>query len=375
MSVTSQVFETSASTNSATWAAFLERAAKIVLDFNFTKNIFVAEKKHLIKKLLILTGAILACIFLIELTLSFNNPFVKNESKQNEWKHEPAYNFVIEAQNFTTRNNIFLLSNFKSDSIFQNNWLEKVLLQNPKNSFVQLADISNNSKYLFKPKSLENYLKEYLPNTLILQLNAGIIENTLPIPNFNFIDEEKKIPILTTEPELYKSIKSLYKLQTLVSDSTIFFNPFQTNTGYKDSFPALSSKLLKKSTEESEQIVKTLKRLKKTCNKEGINLIIIPSPILWDETKRDRYSKMPLNSIVLENQTPTAWYATLYYTMLEEIKSSLPNDIVWIELYKSFPNDSRFYLDGFRLNAAGQQMFAEMYIGRIPTHRNYKAIF
>ena len=325
------------------------------------------------RRLFILLGALLGCIVVIEFSLKLYNPFLTFHHKETAaWDATPDNILKIEPKHSQKKRTIFYLSTSTKDSLHSCLWLHHVLKSNPQNTSIQFVDISTNQKFLHNITSLKKYLSHHTPNTLVLQIDAGILHDLIALPNYKFESDGQGKLLNSNEIEILKSIKAIDNRN--IEDSVYLFNPFRTVQGYKDSFPLTDKKVLKELKAEARLIARNIKSLHTFCNKEGVKLIIIPAPMLWSTYRNDRYSKMPLDQIVVSEQVPTYWYAEIYYSMLLEIKGNLPNKITWVDLYKNFPSDSRFFYDGFRLNDEGQLLFGQMYLGREPLSKEYRSI-
>ncbi len=328
------------------------------------------------KQLLILLGGIFCCIFLIEIILKIFNPFITSSNADNSsyWNSAPNYILEIKPEHFKKKNILFFLSTSSNDSLHNSLWIQKLMQDKSNENYVQLADITINDKFLNNITSLKDYLEKYTPNTLVLEIDPAIIIDFVDVPNYHFDNDNTNNLLYARNSEILHSFNALFS-QTY-DDTIVKFNASKTSIGYKDTSPVLDSKILSKATAMSDLLVRNIISLHHFCKKRGIRLIIVPSPILWRASDiNDRYSRLPLNKITLTHETPTSWYAELYYLMLKRIEKKLPTSITWIELYKNFPSDSRFFHDGLRLNDSGQVFFSQMYIGRSQLIREYRELF
>jgi hypothetical protein len=115
---------------------------------------------------------------------------------------------------------------------------------------------------------------------------------------------------------------------------------------------------------EAQKLSKGILKIARFCQKEGIEFLIIPYPILWNHINHDRYLHIPLDRIIIQNHNASLWYSNLYHELLHKMNGYTKKEIRWINTYKIFPSDSRFYTNGFQLSMEGHQMFAEMLYGR-----------
>ncbi|MCO6495717.1 MAG: hypothetical protein J5I91_08580 [Bacteroidetes bacterium] len=312
---------------------------------------------------------------MIEIILKFYNPFIgKKDSSIEYWSSEPNFTFRIQPENFQRNNTIFFLSTSPKDSLHSNLWVQEILRLDSNHTSYEIADISIGINALHNVIPLKKYLTKYKPNTLIISMDVAIMNDFIKVPNIHFDNVNSGTFISAHNSEILNSLK--FNVSRSESDSIILFNPYQTHITYQDSTPTIEKKLLSRAKSEAALLTRNLLSLFRFCETEDIKLIITPSPILWrSDTMIDRHSKIALNKVVLIDRIPCAWYSELYFKMLNDIENKLPKEMTWIELYKYFPTDSRFFYDGCRLNKEGQILFGEMYHGRVNLVKEYNILF
>lgn len=326
----------------------------------------------LLKKTALIIVALFASVFLIELTLTLDNPFVNNTALENIEKFKPTLFASAEPDDFLSMKTVFVLNNREQITENTHHWLAYIAQENPHHNSLTFFDISSNARFLKKSKPIQSIVIKHTPTILILHLEPSYLNDVINIPHFSFQNEQKSIPILSNQPEIARTLKSI--ATKTIEDTTIIYS-FNNILGFQQSPPPLPEKLKTKLEKELLSFVQEINKLYHVCKENGIQLIIVPYPMLWHEKKQDNYTQIPLNKILFQDQTPSSWYATLYLQMLNNIHKSIPKQIKWIDLHKNFPHDSRFYLDGFRLNEKGHEMFAQMFLGRMEFMPLYKDIF
>ncbi len=326
----------------------------------------------LLKKIAIIVVALFASVFLIELTLTLNNPFVNHTVLEDIENFKPTLFASAEPDDFVSMKSVFVLNNREQAAENTHNWLAYIAQENPHHNLLNFFDISSNARFLNKSKPIQSLVIKHTPTVLILHLEPSYLNDVIDIPHFNYQNEQKSIPILSNQPEIARTLKSI---ANKTSDDTTIIYSFNNIPGFQQSPPPLPEKLKSKLQKELASFVQEIKDVQHVCKANGVQLIIIPYPILWHENKQDNYTQIPLNKILFHDQTPSSWFAILYYQMLNTIQKSIPKQIRWIDLYKNFPHDSRFYLDGFRLNEQGHEMFAQMFLGRMEFMPLYKELF
>jgi hypothetical protein len=328
----------------------------------------------LIKKILLLISGILGCIFLIELTLSINNPFVPEEELAITLNTAPDFNFEFEPPQLKSRKEVLLLSDYAKDSMYSNQWLRAIYEQSPHATHIRLADISHPHDFWRNPSYIIDYIEKYPPSLLILQLSPSALNPILPVPNHFHLSDKNEIPLFQGEPELYKALYHIANYRNN-ADTFLSFKPFDFNPYSLDSVSTRPPSLLKKMEAEKKQVLKGISKISNACHRLGVRLVIIPQPILWREKAIDRYSRIPIDRLILWNDKPAAWYGASYFECIAYLEDNLPKGAYLIPAYRIFPSDSRFFSDGFRLNTEGQLFFAQQFAGRVPLLKTYRLVF
>lgn len=286
----------------------------------------------------------------------------------------PVFDFEFEPNKLKTRKEVFLLSDYAQDSLYSAHWIQSIYNLSHHETHIRLADISNPTDFWRHPNAVIQYLEKFPPSILLIQLSPSILHPLLPIPNHYHFSEKDEIPLIQGEPELYKALYQIAN-HKIDKDSFYSFQPFEYNPYSIDSIPVLPLSLEKKLKAESKKVQKSLQKIANTCQKYGIRLVFIPQPILWKQQGTDRYSRVPIDKLLLWNDKPAAWYGAAYYLMLNILQKELSKKGHWIDAYKVFPTDSRFYSDGFRLNWEGQTFFAQQFAGRVGIIKSYRSVF
>lgn len=319
----------------------------------------------MIKKIAILSGSILLCIIVIELALSTYNPFYKGKETMYNLEELPSLRLEIKPASIQQTQTFYIINNripqrYKQSLI----WLDIYLENQDPNTYYKLYDLSTPIPFLQDPTKLLELLRNHTPNVLIVHLHPNMLHSILSVPDFEFYDQDLRLPILDKEPQLIKSIRHIRKNAKKHSDS--FYLDFTTGvSGYTETPPATPEWLAKRVKQATHTHIRSLKKLQELAQKLGFSIWIAPYPILWDAEKSDRYTSIPLNSVVVQNNIPGLWYSTLYYNYIDQIYKAAGNRKNWIDIYKYYPKDSRFYRDGFRLNEEGQLFYYQMIQGRI----------
>jgi hypothetical protein len=296
--------------------------------------------------------------------LNFGNPFIINEQEQSVLEEKPEYIIDTKPQNFKKVSSVYILSFLQQNEQNKPFWMHNLVLNSQLQNHIRIADISHNKRFLTQTQEILDYLKKYPPNYLILNLSPAMLHDVVEIPYFEFMSDEKKMPVINKEPEIAKSLKVL---SGNLKIDTFEIKPLDGALGFKNQIPEIKKSIQKRLQNHNSKMQLGLHQIAHICEKTGTKIYIIPFPILWHADKTDRYTQIPLNKILLENGNPSLWYAEIYQKSLNEMKSKLPKNVKWIDVYSSFPHDSRFYLDGFRLNEDGHNMFADMFLGRMQT--------
>jgi len=312
------------------------------------------------KKILIVLLAAFGCVFLVELTLHVSNPFIQVENNDNTPEMTPQIMVERSPHLNKTSQIIFISGINQTNKDLNHHWIHHYTENWENKQKITIYNVSSHRHFIREPALITTVLKKDKPQMFIFMPDPHLLADILPIPDFEFW-EDKRPKIFTGETEIRRTIQAILEYQKI--DTTSVFD-YQHPMGLSEKPDSTPPHLYQLLHTEAQKLSKGILKIARFCQKEGIEFLIIPYPILWNHINHDRYLHIPLDRIIIQNHNASLWYSNLYHELLHKMNGYTKKEIRWINTYKIFPSDSRFYTNGFQLSMEGHQMFAEMLYGR-----------